>query len=230
MKKTVVISLGGSLLFPKTGLDVRFAKQFRSLILSYIRRGWRFVIICGGGTLAREYQAALKKSGVSDSIELDWIGIRACRMNAHYLRMIVGNAARRDIITNPSLVRETRFGSKRVLFGGGEKPGQTSDHVAVQCAINIRAATVINLSNIDYIYDRDPKKYTNAKRLHTLSWVAFQKLFPRSHTPGSHVPFDPIATALAKKHRLTVAFLGANLSHVNHFLQQKKFRGTVVTP
>lgn len=229
MKKTVVISLGGSLLFPKTGIDVQFLKKFRALILSYVRRGWRFVIITGGGTVARQYQDALRSAGIASPTEHDWIAIRVTRVNAHFLRILFGRYAHDRVVVKPTEVHAGAFGGKKILLAGGEKPGQTTDHVAVQCALGIGASVVLNLSNVDAIYDRDPKKYRDAKKLHALSWVEFQKLFPTRHMPGAHVPFDPIATALAKKYKLTVAFLGPNLPNVKNFFKAKKFKGTLVS-
>ncbi len=229
MKKIVVISLGGSLIFPKGGIDVRFLKQFRLFILRYMRKGWRFVIITGGGTIARQYQDALQRSGVASRVEHDWIAIRVTRVNAHLLRILFGRYAHDTVIMKPTEVYAEAFGNKKILLAGGEKPGQTTDCVAVKCAIGVGADMVLNLSNVDAIYDRDPKKYRGAKKLYRLSWSAFQKLFPRRHTPGSHVPFDPIATALAKKHKRTVVFLGANFSNLKKFFEAKKMNGTIVS-
>ena len=229
MKKIAVISLGGSLIFPKEGIDARFLKNFRSLILRYARQGWKFVIITGGGTIARQYQDALKRAGIMSPVEHDWIAIRVTRVNAHLLRILFGGFAHNLVITKPTEASTALFGNKKILLAGGEKPGQTTDCVAVKCAIGVGASMVLNLSNVDAIYDRDPKKYRSAKQLHALSWTAFQKLFSRRHTPGSNVPFDPVATALAKKHKLTVGFLGANLSNVNNFFDEKPFKGTSVS-
>ena len=225
----IVLSLGGSLVIPPAGIDVRFVKHFHALLRRYIRRGWRFVIICGGGTLARQYQEALRESGVADGTLLDWIGIHACRMNAQYVRMIFGKDAREGIIMTPTHVRRADFGHAHVLVGGGEKPGQTSDHVAVQCAINVKATTLINLSNIDSIYDRDPKK-KGARPLSRLAWRTFKTLFPAHHSPGAHVPFDPVATRLASRHGMTVCFLdGRDFKALDAALRGLAFRGTIVS-
>ncbi len=228
MKKIIVISLGGSLIFRNGGIDTEFLEQFRSLILRYVRKEYRFVIITGGGTIARQYQDALRRAGVVSPFQHDWIAIQVTRVNAHLLRILFGGSAHDLVITKPAEARAALFDGKKILLAGGEKPGQTTDCVAVKCAIGVGASMVLNLSNVDYVYNRDPKKYRGAKKLHTLSWTEFQKLFPRRHTPGSNAPFDPIATALAKKHKLSVAFLGADLFNVENFFEQKKFRGTVV--
>ena len=54
MPKTFVISLGGSLIFPEH-LDKKFLMNFKKTIEKYIKINYRFVIICGGGKLARNF-------------------------------------------------------------------------------------------------------------------------------------------------------------------------------
>ena len=64
MKKApVIISLGGSLIVPKTGIDAAFLKRFRSFIAKRVAKGERFVLICGGGSTARAYQKAARAVG-----------------------------------------------------------------------------------------------------------------------------------------------------------------------
>lgn len=229
MKKIAVISLGGSLIVPKAGIDVQFLRRFRSFVFAHARNGWRFVIITGGGSICRHYQAVLRSVGVKDHIAHDWIGIYTTRTNAQLLRLLFGTRAAQDVMTKPKDVHTGLFKKYAVIVAGGEKPGQTTDHVAVECAVRVGAERIVNLSNVDYIYTQDPKKYRGATKLHTLSWTAFQKLFPRRHMPGAHVPFDPVATRLARAHGLTVAFLGPKLSNVKKFLEEKKANGTIVS-
>ncbi len=54
----VVISLGGSVVVPDK-LDISFLRRFKALIGKYPKN--RFVIICGGGRLARNLQKRAKK-------------------------------------------------------------------------------------------------------------------------------------------------------------------------
>ena len=56
-----VISLGGSLIVPKTGIDWKFLKNFRKLIIKEIKKNKKFIIIAGGGNTARDYQPAAGK-------------------------------------------------------------------------------------------------------------------------------------------------------------------------
>lgn len=212
-KKVIVLSLGGSIMAPGEGPDARFVRRFRALIVRYVRRGFRFVIVVGGGAPCRQYQAALRASGTTNATLLDWIGISVSRLNAEFLRLSFGGIA-----------------ENRILFAGGEKPGQSTDHVAVTLALRFGATTVYNLSNIRAVYDRDPKKYVNAKPQKSLSWIAMKKIVGTRWTPGANIPFDPRATRLAARHRLRVVFLdGRNLRNVDRALSQQAFRGSVVS-
>src|SRR3989338_11458877 len=82
MKKIVVISLGGSLIVPEK-MDVKFLQKFKSILQKNYKKH-KFVIICGGGTIARRYISALKKEGKSKK-ELANAGIKATRMNATFI-------------------------------------------------------------------------------------------------------------------------------------------------
>ena len=71
-KQTYVISLGGSLIAPEGGIDWKFLKKFRQLIMAAVKRGNRFVIITGGGITARSYQAAAAKVIRLTRDDRDW--------------------------------------------------------------------------------------------------------------------------------------------------------------
>ncbi len=82
LHNTTIISLGGSLIVPKNGIDVEFLKKFRKLILSQVKLGKKFYIITGGGQTNRDYVNAIKKITKPDNEELDWLGIYTTHLNA----------------------------------------------------------------------------------------------------------------------------------------------------
>jgi uridylate kinase len=61
MSRYTIISVGGSIVIPKTGFDPAFLKEFRALILKEVKKGRRFILTIGGGATCRQYQAALKE-------------------------------------------------------------------------------------------------------------------------------------------------------------------------
>ena len=57
-KKVIVISLGGSLIIPEQ-IDVRVLREFKRILFRNKYR-YKFVIVCGGGSTARNYIKGLK--------------------------------------------------------------------------------------------------------------------------------------------------------------------------
>ncbi len=221
-----VLSLGGSLIVPDGEVDYKFIKKFREFILKRIKKGNKFIIVCGGGGLNKRYNEAAKKIRKMSDDELDWIGIYATRYNAHFIRILFENSAYAEIAINP----DKRFRTKKpIIVGAGYKPGWSTDYDAVHLAKSYGAKFVINLSNIDYAYDKDPKKYRNAKPIKNTGWEDFRKIVGDKWEPRMNKPFDPIASREAQKLGLKVVILnGRKLKNLENFLDGKKFIGTVI--
>ena len=97
-------------------------------------------------------------------------------------------------------------------------------------AKNIGTTRLVNLSNIDYVYDSDPKKDLNAKKIEKISWAEFRKLIPEEWDPGLSSPFDPVAAKEAEALGLEVAVInGARLDQFSNYLDNRPFVGTVIS-
>jgi len=224
-KETFVISLGGSLIIPDE-IDVEFLKDFKDLILQKVEAGYKFVIITGGGKICRRYQDRGKQIKDLDSDELDWIGIYTTRLNAEFVKTLFGNLAFPNIITDPNLPIST---DKPIILGGGWKPGFSTDLDAVLIAEQLKAKKIINLSNIDYAYDKDPNKFSDAKKIEQISWAEYRELIPKEWNPGLSTPFDPIASKMAQENSIEVAILnGKNIKNLEKYLNGEEFLGTKI--
>ena len=227
LKKTIVLSLGGSLIVPGK-VDVKFLKKFRQAILAFVKKGNRVIIVCGGGNICRQYnQAATEINPAVTPVDLDWLGIAATKFNAELVRSVFGNYAYEKVIVNPTLRVKT---NKNILIGSGWKPGCSSDKDAVLMAKSYGAKLVINLSNIKYVYTADPRKVKAAKPIKHMSWDDLLHLTGRKWRPGAHVPFDPEASKLAKKLSLQVVVcLGTDLKNLQAIMAGKPITGTVIS-
>ncbi|MFZ3015651.1 MAG: UMP kinase [Minisyncoccia bacterium] len=224
-KETIIISLGGSLIVPDN-VDVSFLKDFKSLILSHIEKGKKFVIITGGGKVCRRYQDALKEISKPSHEELDWLGIYATRFNAEFVRLVFGDLTNSEIIINPTLPVDF---NKSIMIGAGWKPGCSTDFDAILLAKNIGAKKVINISNIDYVYDSDPKVNPNAKKIENISWAEYRSIIPKEWNPGLNSPFDPIASKMAEEEGIEVIIMnGKPIDNLAKCLNGEKFLGTVI--
>ena len=156
--------------------------------------------------------------------DLDLIGIYATRLNAHLLRTIFRDIAYKRIIKDPT----EKISFDKVLIAAGWKPGFSTDYDAVMLAKTFNAKTVVNMTNIDYLHDKDPSKYKNAKLIKEIDWAGFRKIVGSKWSPGLKAPFDPVASKLAQKLDLTLVLIGKNLNNLKKFLEGRKFKGSIV--
>lgn len=228
--ETVVLSVGGSLVVPNGGIDIDFLKKMNVFIRSQIKdRQRRFLIVIGGGRTARHYRDAAKDViGTITDEDLDWIGIHATRLNAHIFRTIFQDIAHPRIIENYD--RKLRNWNEPIAIGSGWKPGWSTDYCSVVLARDYNASVIINLSNIDYVFDKDPSVFKDAKKITKTTWSYFEKLVPKEWKPGTNAPFDPVASQLAKRlGTMVIVANGKNFSNLNKILSGENFKGTVIT-
>ncbi len=223
--KTIVLSLGGSLIVPKN-IDFLFLKKFRKSILNFIKKGNRVIIVCGGGKTCRNYDNAAKKITKISNENLDKLGIKSTKLNAELVRVIFGKYAYSKIEPNYNK-KNLKF---KILIGCGFLPGTSSDYDAVMWAKNYNADYIVNLTDVDYVYTKDPAKYKKAKKIESLDWNTLQKIVGLKWKAGAQFPFDPIATKIAKKLKLKLVFLnGKNIKNFENFLNNKKFKGSIIS-
>lgn len=228
MSKIFVFSLGGSVFVSDGRIDLKFLKAFKSFICSRIKRNEKFIIVVGGGGLAREWQRAAKFLGVSRKNDLDAVGIKATWLNAELVRALFGKLANQSIVND---YNKTIVWKGKILIGAGWKPGCSTDYEAVLLAQRFDVREVFNLTGIDYLYEKDPAKFTKARTIKTISWGEYLKWFHYKWSPGMNIPFDPKASRLAKKLQMKLVILnGRNLKNLQAGLEGKSFQGSVVSP
>ena len=224
--ETIVMSVGGSLIVPDA-IDTEFLSSLKELIENQTTNyGRRFIIIAGGGKTARRYQDAAKAVTELDNEDVDWLGLHATRLNGHLLRAIFKHIAHPVMITNPDDILDVPQNAK-VIIAAGYRPGSSTDLRAIQIAERIHAKKVINLSNIEYVYTKDPRTNKDAVKIEDISWENFRKLIPETWNPGLSSPFDPVAAKEAQAKGIEVACIdGGNLASLENYLDGKDFVGT----
>ena len=229
MEPPIVISVGGSLIVPNGGINTDFLIKLNKLIREEVASGKKFMLIAGGGKLARRYQeAGSAVIGKLTREDLDWLGIHSTHLNAHLLRTIFQD------IANPRVVqdydRRLENWTEPIAIGAGWMPGCSTDYDAVIFARDHKAKLIINMSNIDYVFDKDPGKFSDAKPLKKITCEAMKKLVGDKWIPGHNSPFDPIATELAKSLKLTIVIAnGNNMENIKKIINGEEFKGTVIS-
>lgn len=238
MKPVLVISLGGSVVCPD-GPDTVLLKAYQRLFQGITEHyQCQIILVIGGGHLARDYISTARNLNIKDNAGLDQIGIATTRLNAELVLQLLSEISYRSVCHDPTQKIRT---TKPVLLSGGWKPGFSTDYVAVEWAKTYHAQHVINLTNVDYVYTKDPTKYPDAQKLVNLDWVEFRKLMVGARVPAGNWPFDPIAAQAAQKENMTVHICnGRNIRLVKTLLggllEQKTRKGkakkswTTITP
>lgn len=245
--KTIVISLGGSIICPQPGeINVNFLKKFKKLILKYLRKNFRFIIVPGGGKICRVYQKAAAKIIKLPAEDIDWLGIHTTRLNAHLLRTIFRKEAYPEVLDDPHKPIKNNWTPTQpppnkeksslpsrhpILIGSGWRPGRSTDYIVVLLARRFKIKEVINAGDVPFVYDKDPDKYKSAKAFKKISWSEYRKLVGWRWSPGLSAPFDPVAAGIAKKLKIRVCIIkGTELPNFERVLAGKKFKGTIIGP
>jgi uridylate kinase len=228
-KERIVISVGGSLIVPNGGIDSTFLTELNKFVREQLakNKNRQFFLITGGGMTTRHYQKAARDVLGHQLTEddSDWIGIHATRLNGHLLRTIFRDIAYPTIIDDYSLIRKP---VESVVVGAGWKPGWSTDFDAVLVCEDYGAKTIVNLSNIGSVCNKDPNKFKDAKAIDKISWKDFRKLVGNKWTPGMNAPFDPIASKKAEELGLRVVLMGKDFDNIRKFFNGKKFVGTII--
>lgn len=225
----VIISVGGSLIVPNGGIDTDFLSRLNDFIRDQLSSQTRqFFLIVGGGATARHYRDAGEKV-VGHKLtrdDLDWIGIHATKLNAHLIRTIFRDIAHPYILKHYEIIRKV---TEQIVVGSGWKPGWSTDYCAIMACEDYNIRTVVNLSNIKQVYDKDPNKFADAKPFEKLTWSEFRKIVGEEWIPGMNTPFDPVAAKKAQELGVKVVVLeGTNFDNLERYFAGKKFVGTVI--
>ncbi len=223
--KRVVIALGGSIVYGET-IDTVFIRRIEKFIRKFLRKKLKFVIVVGGGRLARVFQnAASAISRVTDE-DKDWIGIHSTRLNAQLLRTVFRDAANPVVYDARKKIRALTY---PVTIASGWRPGWSTDYVAAAIAADFSIPEFVVAGKPAYVYDTDPSDHRHAKPIEKISWPQYRKLIPSKWKPGSHAPVDPVAARLSHRRKMRAIIIhGKDLKNFENLLNGKDFRGTIV--
>lgn len=229
-KEKIIMSIGGSLIVPNGGINLQFLKQLNDFVRKQLAQNpnRQFFLVAGGGAIARTYRDA-GRDVVGHELtrdDLDWLGIHATKLNAHLVRTIFRDIAHPYILKHYEIIRKV---TEPVVVAAGWKPGWSTDFDAVLLCEDYGPRTVLNLTNIEKVYDSDPRDNPKAKSYEKISWKDFRKIVGDKWIPGINAPFDPVAAKKAEELGVKVVVLkGDNFENLEKYFDGKKFTGTVI--
>ena len=177
MYKRILLKLSGEQLAGKheVGIDPEVARYLAAEIKKAIAGGCEIAIVAGGGNMVRG--AEMAGHGIR-RVTADQMGMLSGLMNAMALTDIfeseglptrcVSNIYAEQLAESYSYrLAERYLEQKRILViaGGIGRPYVTHDTAAVSIALELDCEVVLKSTKVDGVYDRDPNKFKNAKKL-----------------------------------------------------------------
>lgn len=186
--KRVLLKISGEALMGDQGYGINndVLGHVASEIADTARLGVEVAVVVGGGNIFRGVSESARGM---DRASADYVGMLATVMNAVSLQEAVekqGVVTRVQSAIPMSQVAEPYIRRRAirhlekgrvVIFGAGTgNPFFTTDTAAALRAMEIGAEILLKATKVDGIYDRDPKKFPEARRYKTVTFTdALQK-------------------------------------------------------
>ncbi|GAA7007952.1 UMP kinase [Helicobacter pylori] len=207
--KRVLVKFSGEALAGDNqfGIDIHvldhIAKEIKSLVENAIEVG----IVIGGGNIIRGVSAA--QGGIIRRTSGDYMGMLATVINAVAMQEALEHIGLDTRVQSAIEIKEICESyiyrkairhlekGRVVIFGAGTgNPFFTTDTAATLRAIEIGSDLIIKATKVDGIYDKDPNKFKDAKKLDTLSY--------NDALIGDIEVMDDTAISLAKDNKLPI--------------------------
>ncbi|MAG52703.1 MAG: UMP kinase [Nanoarchaeota archaeon] len=221
----IVISLGGSKIVPNK-VDYYFLKKFKKVV-EKIKKGNKIVIVTGGGSTARKYIEALGKEGWGTKSQ-NALGFNVTRLNA----LLVSDFLKSNLFF-PNSKRELKkmLNKQNIVVTGAVdfKPKMTTDGTSADIAKFIKADVFVNITNVKGLYDKDPKKFKNAKFIPEISFKEFSKIVNKiKFKPGQHFVLDQRAAKVISKNKIKTV-ITKDINNLIKIVKGEKFIGTTIS-
>jgi len=221
--ETIVLSLGGSVVLSEEA-DVQFFKKLINL-LKKLSKNYKIFIVVGGGKTARSYIDSGRSLGF-DEETLDKIGIDVTRINAKFLASLIEDSNK--II--PSTTDEAKELKNNIVLMGGTTPGHSTDMVGAELAEKTKASKYIIATNVDGVYDKDPNKHSDAKKLGEISIKQLiEEYGTKWESAGKNTVIDGPALEIVHRAKIpTFVLNGKKLDELEKAITNQKFNGTII--
>ena len=202
----IVAAIGGSILLQDYNAE-RF-KEYAKLLKKLSEEHEMFVVV-GGGKPAREYIGVVRDLGAGEA-KCDDIGIEVTRVNAKLLLLALGDFAYQRVPHNFQEALEFSATGKIVVMGGTE-PAHSTDAVSAILAEYIQADMLVNLTAVDGLYTKDPKKFDDAELIEEITASDMMEIISGNEVKaGTYEFIDTTAIQMIKRSNLETVIANGN--------------------
>ena len=98
----------------------------------------------------------------------------------------------------------------------------------------LNESIMYKISNVDYIYDKNPKEFQDAKPFKDMTWDEYFELFniqeDSSHVPNDNIPIDVECARFCNKKEISLFLAGGSRIEKVNSLEDILLEGTLVHP
>ena len=221
----IVVRVGGSVV--GSPLNASLIGNYVGLLKELKQKGHIVIVVVGGGSLARDFIKVAAGLGLEEA-QRDMAAIHVSRLFAQLFVLGLGESGCGCV---PVSVNEAQacLETGKIVVLGGLRPGMTTDTVAALVGERVKANLLVKGTNVDGIYTKDPKKFSNAKKLDKVNFDDLGRLFEASeHRAGINQIVDPEAIKVLQRCRLrTIVVNGYDASNVLSAVNGQRV-GTVI--
>ncbi len=177
-------------------------------IAKLVKAGVKVAVVVGGGNIIRGVSSS--SGGVIKRTSGDYMGMLSTIINGIAIQealehigieVRLQSAISMHEVAEPFIVRKAirhlQKGRVVIFAGGTGNPYFTTDTAATLRASEINANILIKATKVDGIYDKDPHKFSNAKKIDALTYD--------DALNDNITVMDDTAIALAKSNKLPIA-------------------------
>ena len=202
----IVAAIGGSILLQDYNAE-RF-KEYAKLLKEQSEEHEIFVVV-GGGKPAREYIGVVRDLGAGEA-KCDDIGIEVTRVNAKLMLLALGDAAYQKVPHNFQEALEYSATGKIIVMGGTE-PAHSTDAVSAILAEYVQADLLVNLTAVDGLYTKDPKKFDDAELIEEITASDMMEIIGGNEVKaGTYEFIDMTAIQMIKRSNLETVIANGN--------------------
>ena len=178
--KRILLKLSGEALKNNSDgiIDFNYCLNICNKIKKLYDRGFSIGIVVGGGNIWRGRNNTYIDSSLADKVGILSTTINCLILNAPFNELNVDSVVLNSFETEKIVDKISKEkvlsaidDKKIIIFGGGTgEVGCSTDTAAALRAIDINADYIVKLTNVDGVYDKDPKVYSDVKRYEEITF------------------------------------------------------------
>ncbi len=195
----VAIKIGGSVSIDEFGPKVKYFKKLIPVLDILKKKVDKLIVGIGGGKFVRNYYSAIGSLLCDYRKEL--LAIDLLKANVRFLSYLIGG---KPVFSFDKIPRS------KILCIGGIKPGRSTDANTSYLAAKFGVDYLIFLTDVNGIYNRNPKKFRNAKLIKYLHFKDLDEIIQKKTSPGNYGVIDPVAIKIIKQNKIHTFVVNGN--------------------